>query len=112
LPNEKTEREAADDDIGPSLDRRRNELCPPPLARWPGRSGVRNSEDEQEQGTDEDRGPDQALRPRIDRFRDEQIPDEADRVEERGENGEVARDTVEQGRDRPAECAFHEMALG
>ena len=60
---------------------------------------MRDGEEEKEQGIDEDGGRERALRPRINRLRDEEIPEEADRVQERGEEGEIARHAIGQGED-------------
>src|SRR5271157_2654607 len=106
LPEEEAEGEAAYEDISASLDRGRDEPCPPPLERGPGHDAVRHGEEEEEQGIDEDRDREQALRPRINRLRDEEIADESDRVQERSEEGEIAHHAVDQG-DDSAHCRLN-----
>ena len=44
-------------------------------------------------------------RPRINRLRDQEVPDEADRVQERGKKGEVTRHAIDQGKDS-AHCRW------
>src|SRR5271157_1716259 len=79
------------------LDRGRDEPCPPPFERGPGHDAMRHGEEEEEQGVDENRDQERVCRPRINRLRDDEIADESDRVQERGEEGEIARHAVDQG---------------
>jgi hypothetical protein len=62
---------------------------------------MRYGEEEQQHRIDEKSDPEPGRRPRVNRLRDEEIPDEADRVEERGEKDEVAGHAVDHGDSSP-----------
>ena len=107
IARKKAEGEAAHAHIGAPLDRGRDELGPPPLERRPGHDAMRDGEQKQEQRIDEGRSDrTQGTRPRIDGFWDDEVPDEPDRVQEGGEEDEIARHAIGQGED-PAHCRLN-----
>src|SRR5512135_139481 len=97
LPEEEAEEETAYKHIGAPLDRRRDEPCPPSLETRPGHDAVWDGKEAQEQGVDEESEGGRAPHARINRLGDEEITDEANRVQERGEEDEITCDTIGQG---------------
>ena len=60
---------------------------------------MRYGEDSEQQAIEEDGITGRAARARIHRLRDEQIADESDRIQERGEEDQIARHAIGQGKD-------------
>ena len=79
----------------------RDDSRPPPLESRAGHDAVRHGEEGEQHAIDEDGIPGRTARARIHRLRDEQIADEPDRIQERGEEDEIARHAIGQGKNRP-----------
>src|SRR5262249_40936479 len=101
LPEEEPEEKAALEHVRAPLHRGRHELRPPSLERGPGHDAMRDGGEEKQQRIDEEGGRAPGRRPRVNRLRDEDISDEADRVEKRGQEDEIAGHAANHGDSSP-----------
>ncbi len=90
--------EAGEQDIGAALRGRRHDAGPPALERRAGHQAVLDGEQAEQRQVDEQRRQERHLARRIHRFRHPEVADEADGVEERGEEDGVAEHAVEEDR--------------
>src|SRR5262249_25334331 len=96
FPEQKDEGETREQYVCAALDRYWNDSRPRPLKPLPRHHAVLDGKQSEQRGIDRQCLREGHLRPRVHRFRDGEISDETNRVQERSKERQVTHDSIEE----------------